>query len=410
MIDRRDFLKLSAGGLALVGTSRAFGASTGKTFSLGPAILPAGTLSEAELAALPGKKPLIRKTYRAPNYETPVAYFNEQFTPNDVFFVRYHLANIPEVDAAQWRLRIGGASVEKPIEYSLEQLRREFEPVEIAAVCMCSGNRRGLFTPHVPGVEWGYGAMGNAKGKGVRLKDILNKAGLKKDVLEIVLNAADGPILDKTPDFSKSLPVWKAMDENTIVAYEMNGAPLPHWNGFPARLVVPGWTATYWMKHLTNIDAVPQAYQGFWMKSAYRIPKGKFPLVDRFLTQETEVNTPITEMVVNSLMTNIENGQQVPVGRPLVVRGVAWDAGYGIATVHVSVDGGKSWQEANLGQDYGRFSWRQWQFPIAHPKRGKLTIMARASNRAGSTQVFDLIPNPAGYHHNVVQKVEVNVA
>jgi hypothetical protein len=189
----------------------------------------------------------------------------------------------------------------------------------------------------------------------------------------------------------------------------MNGDALPHWNGYPARIVIPGWTGTYWMKHLTSINAISKPFDGFWVKSAYRIPRGKFPLVDRFISQETDANTPITEMVVNSLMTNIANGQQVRAGQALEVKGVAWDGGYGIARVEVSQDGGDSWRTATLGQDYGRFSFRPWSHVVQPSARGALTVMARASNRAGATQTFELIANPAGYHHNVVQRIALNV-
>ena len=158
--------------------------------------------------------------------------------------------------------------------------------VEVVAVNQCSGNRRGLSKPHVAGVEWGYGAMGCARWKGARLKDVLDKVGLKKEAIEIVFNGADGPAIDKTPDFIKSIPVWKAIDEITLIAYEMNGAPLPHFNGFPARIIVPGWTGTYWMKHVISIKALTKPQGGFWMNPAYRIPIGKFPMVARFITQE----------------------------------------------------------------------------------------------------------------------------
>ena len=252
--------------------------------------------------------------------------------------------------AASWRLKIGGEGAEKPLELSLEQLSKEFEQVELAAVCQCSGNRRGLSDPHVTGVEWGYGAMGNAQWKGVRLKDVLARAGVKKETIEIGFNGADKGVVDATPDFIKSIPAWKAMDENTLVATHMNGEPLPHWNGYPARIVVPGWTATYWVKMVTEINALTKPQGGFWMAAAYRIPLGKFPLVDRFITQETDKNTPITEMVVNSLITNLLDGDQLPAGKPAEVRGIAWDGGYGIAEVNVSVDGGKTWQI--------RHSWR----------------------------------------------------
>ncbi|MGB9873985.1 MAG: molybdopterin-dependent oxidoreductase, partial [Hydrogenobacter sp.] len=371
--------------------------------------LPEGVLEEQVLEALPGKKPLIKKTYRPPNYETPVKYFNEMFTPNDVFFVRYHLANMPEVDAKTWKLTVGGDAVERPLELALDDLKTKFEQVEVVAVCLCSGNRRGLFKPHVAGVEWGYGAMGNAKWKGVRLKDILEKAGLKGNALEVVVDGADTGVAAGTPDFIKSIPVWKALDENTIIAYEMNGEPLPHWNGFPARLVVPGWTATYWIKHIVSINVVSKPFDGFWMKNAYRIPLGKFPIRDRFISQETVVNTPITEMVVNSLITNINDGQIFRHGQMVEVKGIAWDGGYGINMVEISTDGGKTWQQAELGKDYGRFSWRQFTYRFKPVKKGTYTIMAKASNRIGQTQTFELIWNPAGYHHNVVQKINIKV-
>ena len=216
--------------------------------------------------------------------------------------------------------------------------------VEVVAVNQCSGNRRGLSKPHVAGVEWGYGAMGCARWKGARLKDILDKVGLKKEAIEIVFNGADGPAFDKTPDFIKSIPVWKAIDENTIIAYEMNGQPLPHLNGFPARLIVPGWTGTYWMKHSSSITALTKPQGGFWMNPAYRIPLGKFPLVARFTSQEYAPNTPITEIVVNSLITSHRDGAKVNAGK-VTVSGMAWDGGYGIRAVQVSTDGGKTWDD-----------------------------------------------------------------
>lgn len=406
MNTRRDFLKVSAGGLLYAGATR----WTGLT-SAADAALPAGVIESAQLDSLAGKLPLIRKSFRPPNFETPVSYFNEAFTPNKAFFVRYHLAGIPEaVDAAQWRLVVAGESVEKPLELTYENLTRDFEMIEVAAVCMCSGNRRGFSQPHVPGVQWGHGAIGNAKWRGVRLRDVLNKAGVKKDAVEIVLGGADAAVLDKTPDFVKSIPVWKAMDENTLVAFAMNGENLPHWNGYPARIVVPGWTATYWMKHVTTISAVAQPFKGFWMNPAYRIPKGKFPVIDRFVSQETEANTPITEMVVNSLITTPDSGSKVRHGEPVTVAGVAWDGGYGIATVEVSEDEGKVWQTAQLGADLGRYSWRQWSHRFTPPRAGRHVVLARATNRAGATQTFELIFNPAGYHNNVVQRVEFEAA
>ena len=375
----------------------------------GPSDLPEGFLDTATLENLPGKMPLIRKSFRPPNFETPLSYFEQAFTPNNAFFVRYHVADIPQVDAESWRLMITGDAATKSIELSLNDLKTQFEQVEINALCMCSGNRRGLFQPHVAGVQWGHGAMGNARWKGVRLKDVLARAEPQKSALEVGMNGADRAVIDAGPDYVKSIPIWKALDENTLIAFEMNGEPLPHWNGFPVRLVVPGWTATYWMKHLTTLNISSKPVEGFWMKPGYRIPKGKFPLVQNFTTQDTDTNTPITEMVVNSLFTNLADNVKFDVGAVTVVRGVAWDGGYGLATVEVSADNGETWRRAQLGPDLGKFSWRQWNYQIQFDKPGKRVLIARATNRIGATQTVELIANPAGYHHNVVQRINVEV-
>jgi len=405
MITRRDFLKRIAGGV----TACAGGALIPRIALSGTASQGLPELPAEVMEALPGKQALIKRSFRPPNFETPVAFFNTPFTPNDAFFVRYHLANIPNVNVQDWKLRIGGESVEKPLEFTIEELKSRFESVEIAAVCQCAGNRRGMVRPHVHGIQWGYGAMGNARWKGVRLKEVLNQAGLKKDTVEVVFDAADSGMIAQTPDFAKSLPIAKALDENTLIAFEMNGEPLPHWNGFPVRLVVPGWTATYWVKHLTSIDAIAKPFEGYWIKTAYRLPKEAFPMQERFLSQENQMNTPITEMMVNSLITNIESGQRFRLSQSIDLKGIAWDGGYGIQQVEVSIDEGKSWREAVIGDDYGRFSWRQWHFRFKPHKKGSYRLMVKATNRSGVTQTLQLIPNPAGYHHNLVQTIDLQV-
>jgi len=370
--------------------------------------LPAGTRDSAEWLALPGKQPLIKRSYRPPNLETPRRWFNSVLTPNDAFFVRYHHAGIPEVALADWRLALAGPSIAKPLTFTMDDLRRRFEPVEITALCLCSGNRRGLFEPHVTGIQWGRGAMGNARWRGVKLADLLAAAGLQPGALEVVLDGTDTALLGG-PDYRKSLPVWKANDPNVIVAYEMNGAPLPHWNGFPARLVVPGWTATYWVKHLASIEVIERPFDGFWMKTGYRIPRAKFPVVERFVSQESETTTPITEIAINTLVTAPQRGARLAAGRPVVVEGMAWDAGYGIDRVEVSVDGGTNWRNASLGDDAGRFSLRPWRHEFTPAAKGPLVVMARATNRIGVTQAAGPIANPSGYHHNVVEPIELLV-
>jgi len=401
-MDRRKFLLTTsgtvAGGLLLPRLGLAAGAAEG---------LPAGTIASGVLDALPGKRPLLKRSFRPPNYETPVEMFREAFTPNDAFYVRWHSA-VPDVSREEWRLRIAGPGVQKPREYGYDELRRHFKHAEVAAVNQCSGNRRGLFVPHVPGVQWGYGAMGNAVWGGVRLKDVLEHAGVAASAVEIVANGADAPMLTG-PDFVKSLPMWKALDPDTLIAFEMNGEPLPTWNGFPARVVAPGWTATYWVKAVTELLVNDKPFDGFWMKTAYRVPKGMFG-DSRFASQDSEQNVPITTIRVNSLIVGPAPGATLAAGQPVEVMGIAWDGGSGIRQVEVSLDGGANWREAKLGRDLGRYSWRQWRYTFKPGAAGPLTFLARAVARDGSTQSEHLVHNPAGYHHNVVQRADYHVA
>ena len=376
-MDRRRFLLNSTGTVA--------GGLLIPRFALAAAqeSLPAGAVSSGILAALPGKRPLIKRSFRPPNYETSVAAFREAYTPNDAFYVRWHSA-VPELTLADWRLRISGAAVQGPREFTHAELTKKFKTHEVTAVNQCSGNRRGLFAPHVPGVQWGYGAMGNAVWRGVRLKDVLEDAGLAGSALEVVGNGADAPMLTG-PDFVKSLPMWKALDPDTLIAFEMNGEALPVWNGYPARLVVPGWTATYWIKALVDLQVVDKACDGFWMKTAYRVPKGMFG-DSGFASQDTEANSAITSIKINSLIVDPAPDAVLPVGRRTEVTGIAWDGGSGIRKVEYSLDGGASWREAKLGRELGRYSWRQWRLAVRPRAAGTQSVLVRALARDGATQ------------------------
>ena len=394
MMTRRGFLASSAAPLLLAATGSAGAAVSSDTM-------------KDELIAVPGKRPLIKRSFRPLNLETPLADLRQPFTANESFFVRYHLSGVPEIDARTWRLRVHGASARQTLDLSLDALRRDFEQVSVAAVNQCSGNRRGLFTPRVPGVQWAHGAIGNAMWTGVRLRDVLRHAGVRGDALEVVFDGADTGLLS-TPDFVKSLPVDRALDENTLIAFEMNGRPLPHLNGAPARLVVPGWTATYWIKHLTEIRIEPKPFEGFWMKSGYRLPTGAFPGA-RFASQETPETTPITEILVNSLITSHVSGDRIPRGKPQDLIGWAWDGGSGIAGVEVSRDSGRTWRQTVLEKDLGRFAWRGFRVPLDTSRVGKIELQVRAVTRAGAQQPPRLTVNPAGYHHNAIQALTLEI-
>jgi hypothetical protein len=237
---------------------------------------------------------------------------------------------------------------------------------------------------------------------------VLAKAHTKADAVEVWLDGQDEPVLPTTPDFNKSLPMDKAMSDDVIIAIAMNGQPLPHLNGYPARLVVPGWTATYWMKHVSHIQLSTKPIASFWMQKAYRVPAGMFPVDHPFPTQDSAETWPITDIVVNSLVADPIDGTRQPASG-FAVQGVAWDRGHGIRQVEISLDSGKSWKAATLGKDLGRYAFRAFSFETGELAPGNYVVSSRATNNAGETQVDKLKFNPAGYHNNVPQQIAVTV-
>ena len=361
------------------------------------------------LVTFPQKRPLILLTTRPPQLETPFSVFNEGLmTPNDAFFVRYHLSQVPtSIDPASFTLDVNG-SVNSPLALSLLELKTKFEPVELVAVNQCSGNGRGFFNPRVAGGQMGNGAMGNARWKGVRLREVLNKAGLSADARQVTFNGLDSPVVQKTPDFIKALDVEQAMDEDTILAYEMNGQPLPMLNGFPLRLIVPGHYGTYWVKHLNQITVLREAFNGYWMDSAYRVPDNACSCVEAgTIPKKTK---PIARYNVRSFITNPADGDKLVVARQITVRGIAFDGGYGIAEVVFSADDGKTWREAQLGHDIGKYSFREWTLPFTPDRAGVYHLRVKATNRIGQSQPLEPLWNPAGYMRNVVETVNVSAA
>jgi sulfite dehydrogenase (cytochrome) subunit A len=371
--------------------------------------LPDGAREAAHLVRPDGKQPLIQLTDRPPNLETPIQAFRTAITPNDQFFVRYHLAGVPNADTFNnWRLEIDGDAAESPVRLTMRDLN-DLPQTEVVAVCQCAGNRRGLLEPHVAGVQWGNGAMGCATWHGPRLRDVLARAGIGADATEILLHGADQPVLPATPPFQKSLPLSKALGDETIVATTMNGGPLPASNGFPARLVVPGWAATYWMKHLNHIVISTKPSDSFWMTRAYRVPAGVFAVDKPFPSQDNEATWPITEIMVNALIATPLHGARVE-RSGFTIQGVAWDRGNGILRVDISLDGGKSWQSAYLDRDLGRFAFRAFSLDTGPLPRGETEIRVRATGNGRETQPDVWRANPAGYHNNVPQRLTVTVA
>lgn len=363
---------------------------------------------ERPLVKYPGKRPLIGLTARPPQLETPFGVFDEGLiTPNDAFFVRYHLADIPlEIDPATFRIAVTG-KVDTELSLSLDDLKTGFEPVEMVAVHQCSGNSRGFVNPRVGGGQLGNGAMGNARWKGVPLKAVLEKAGVQADAVQVSFGGLDRPVLEETPDFVKALDIDHARDGEVMLAYEMNGEELPWLNGFPVRLVVPGYYGTYWVKHLNEITVLDKVFDGFWMKSAYRIPDNACACTEP--GAKMDKTRPIGRFNVRSFITNVADGATLGAGQKVPLRGIAFDGGYGITDVEISADEGQTWRSAKLGEDLGKYSFRGWTSEIELPK-GEHRLMVRATNRIGQSQPMEPLWNPPGYMRNVVEATRVVAA
>ena len=361
---------------------------------------------ERELARFPEKKPMIVLTSRPVQLETPFEYFdNKLITPNDEFFVRYHLANIPStIDPNRFTLKIGG-NVAKPLELTLKDLKTKFTAQKLVAVNQCSGNSRGFFEPRATGGQLGNGAMGNAQWVGVPLKDILKLANPGQGARQVSFNGLDTPVLQSEADFIKALNIDHALDSNVMVAYEMNGSDLPFLNGYPLKLVVPGYYGTYWVKHLSEINVIDTEYNGFWMNPAYRIPDNDCKCVEPGTAPTKTV--PINKFTIRSFITNLKNASTIIANQGTAVRGIAFDSGLGISKVLFSSDDGQTWKETRLGTDLGKFSFRGWHTEFTAQSKGELKLRVKAINRAGEEQPMTAKWMPAGYMRNVVETVTV---
>jgi sulfite dehydrogenase len=367
-----------------------------------------------ELVQYPQKRPLIRVSTRPPHLETPFEVFNHgAITPNDAFFVRYHLANIPlSIDPDTYRLTVKG-KVGAELSLSLADLKALGTPVEVVAVNQCSGNSRGFSAPRVFGAQLSNGAMGNARWVGVPLKTVLDKAGVNAGAQQVVFNGLDTPVLPATSDFRKSLDIEHALNGEVLLAWSMNGEDIPLLNGFPLKLVVPGYFGTYWVKHLSEIEVIEEpAYTGhdaFFMATAYRLPDNDCLCVAPGTAAAK--TKPISTLAVRSFITSVANGGVLPARHGVELKGIAFDGGAGISTVELSIDGGRSWRAAKLGRDLGRYSFREWSLPVSLAgKKGAATLMVRATNRAGETQPDQATWNPAGYRRHVIESYNVTVA
>jgi DMSO/TMAO reductase YedYZ molybdopterin-dependent catalytic subunit len=360
----------------------------------------------ARLARFPEKAEMILLTDRPPQLETPLHYFRQDLTPNDAFFVRWHLEGVPtSVDLRTFRLNVTG-HVRQPLQLELDDLQSEFEPISIIAVNQCSGNSRSFFEPRVPGGQWKNGAVGNAKWTGVPVKSILDRANVKAGAVDVSFNGLDAPPLPSVADFVKALSIDHARDGDVMIAYAMNDQPLPMLNGFPLRLIVPGWYGTYWVKALSEVTVLPHAFSNFWTDTAYRIPDA--PNGTESPQHVAKTTVPINRFNVRSIFVRPESDETFHPGVPNEMEGIAFDSGDGIRRVEVSIDGGASWADARLDPEIGKYSWRRWRASWTPAHHGQYQLMARATNAAGDTQSTEQW-NRSGFMWNVIQRVDVKV-
>jgi len=397
-MQRRDFFKLS-----LVASSTLLTASSTEVKTRKPI-----DTQEVSNVAFIEKRPLITYSDRPPLLETPRDAFTTAITPNNELFVRWHMPHIPtHIDMNTYYIHVHG-EVNDRLYLRVENLKKDFEQVEVTVVMQCGGNSRSAFVPTTSGIQWGSGAMGCSKYKGVRLKDVLQRAGLTNESVWISLNGDDKPVMSKMPHFKRELKISEISDD-TIIAYEQNGEELPFLNGYPVRLIIPGFYADSWVKMLSDIYVTKEYQEYFYMDHAYRVP-------DNVTASETpdklaKTTKPLELMNVKSYIGYPTSKTKLTHKSNLTIKGVAFDEGYGIKEVLISLDKGKSWVKSSLGEELSTYAFRTFSYKLKLMNRGRLTIMAKAINNKGQEQPYahEIAWNHGGYRYNGIDTVSIDI-
>src|SRR5579883_2703840 len=384
MISRRDFVRTTSGAIAAVG-----------------AMHPLLSWAVDNSYNISGKDRMVVRSSQFLDLEMPPEFATSWITPLNHFFVRNHMLAPDPIDVADWRLNVAG-SVEHPLSLTLSDLQK-FEQHTVVSSIECAGNGRGFSRPQLPGIEWGRGAIGNAQFSGPRLRDVLQKAGLKDSGKHVMFRGAD-VVLGKVPPFIRSIPIEKALDGDTLLATHMNGQPLIHHHGFPCRTLTPGWVGSASCKWLTDIKVLDKEFEGNFMKPGYRFPNHPGKPGEAINPYDTY---PLTALTVKSLIALPAESQSN--NRTIHLQGTAWAGEADITRVELSTDGGSTWKPAKLGHDHAKYAWRLWSYKWKAPRSGDYTILSRATDSQGRTQPATPVWNPSGYLYNTYDQVKIHV-
>lgn len=399
--NRRSFLtKTSVASIAaIVGTSIPFHQNLPFGF------VPAASAQDNVLA---GKDGLTLLNDRPVNAETPPELLDDAITPTDRHFIRNNGLLPDNMDASTWTLTVDGF-VDTPLELSIADLRDQFEVVTMALALECGGNGRAFFDPPAKGNQWTYGAIACSEWTGVRLKDVLEKAGVQPNVVYTAHYGADVHLSgdpEKRP-LSRGLPIEKALTDNILIAFEMNGEALHPMNGAPLRLVVPGWPGSCSQKWLNRIELRDQVHDGAKMTgTSYKVPAYPVAPGQEIPDEDWEI---IERMPVKSLVTFPANATDLS-GSETEVRGHAWAGDRSIDKVEISIDFGKTWMDASLDAPVNDGAWQNWRATVSFPQAGYYEVWARATDSDGIMQPFAIDWNAKGYLNNTMHRVGVRVS
>ena len=349
-----------------------------------------------------GKEKLLVRSLRPPDFETPVTLLDSYITPIENFYVRSHLPIPAQLDASTWSLKVGG-EVNSPVALSLDEIKK-LPAVTITMTLECAGNGRAFFDPAVAGIQWEKGAVGTARFTGARMSDVLKRVGVKTTARNVEMHAADRP-LGTMPAFVRQVPMLKAMHPDTLLAYDMNGQPIPAVHGFPLRAIVPGWEGAYSVKWLTTLNVLDKDSDSFWVATGYRYPTRR---VAPGAAVDAKDMAPLLGLAVKSLITKPAAGASFPAGR-VAVAGFAWAGENDVTKVDVSIDNGATWQAAKMTGEQAKYAWRRFEYEFAAAKPESVLILSRATDSKGNIQPAVSQWNPSGYLWNQYDSVRIEI-